>query len=117
MIRSKSFAIERAVVFISILLRLRFWTQPPSRVSRADYRVVLSFPARYFDAAKVSLASRLEHQEALSFCVQVTEEMQVGCSHFCHRLLFLSLWSEPLITYCIRPESTCKVDWALKNTQ
>ena len=47
-----------------------------------------SFPAHHFDVTKMSLTSRIEHQEVL-FCVQVMEEKHVDINHFCHRL-FLS---------------------------
>ena len=42
-------------------------------------------PFTDFDATKMSLASRIDHQGAL-FCVQVKQEMYVDSSHFCHRL-------------------------------
>ena len=61
-------------------------------ISWAQYRVVRSFSLNVFGVTDRT-------QGNSQFCVQVTEEMHVDCSHLCHRL-FLSVWSERLITYC-----------------
>ena len=41
---------------------------------RAHYRVVRPFPALQFDVTTMSLASRIEHQEALLFAYNSQEE-------------------------------------------
>ena len=83
-IRSKRFVTESAVDFYTVT----FWTPPQTLVSRIYYRVVRSFPAFHYDVTKMSLGSRIEHQEksmwtALIFVVRDS----------------FHLWSEHLRTY------------------
>ena len=59
----KCLATERAVDFISIFYKVTFLDIITKTSFRPHYRVVRSFPALHFDAKKMSLMPRVEHQK------------------------------------------------------
>ena len=60
--------------------------------------VVGSFRALHFDVTKMPLTSRIENQEAISFAYRSGKKRTRIVIIFCYRL-FLSLWSEILMTF------------------
>ena len=96
MTRSKSLASEPESDFISSLrvilyrfYKVTFWTPPLG--SRAHYRVVRSFPALHFDVTQMSVASRIERQQALSSAYRSWKKCIWIASIFVTDLVFMSV--------------------------
>ena len=82
MIHSKRFATERAVDFISVL--------------EADF----FFPRFHFDVTKVSGVTDRTPEARLSFAYRSRKKFRWIAITFVTACIFLSLWTEILMTFC-----------------